>query len=82
MNNRQYLESIKQTVYENLKSLQHAPSVQMQDVPPDFYQLDEKGELDPDSRNLQDDEKRIEHPGEFYDGERDQDKETESTIIG
>ncbi|UYV65481.1 HDAC3 [Cordylochernes scorpioides] len=45
----QYLEAIVKSVIENVKCLSHAPSVQMQDVPPDFFKYEET-EDDPDSR--------------------------------
>ncbi len=57
----QYLDSMKQFVHENLKFLSHAPSVQMQDVPPDAYNSDfmnNEDSLDPDVRNHNSDEKR------------------------
>merc|ERR1719435_177685 len=38
-NSRVYLDTIKQTVHECLKDLQHAPSVQLQDVPRDLISL-------------------------------------------
>lgn len=46
----QFLETILKTVQDNLKCLVHAPSVQMQDVPPDLLSLEETKEPDPDSR--------------------------------
>ena len=42
---------MRQTVQENLKCIAHAPSVQMQDVPPDLLSLDETEEPDPDVRS-------------------------------
>ena len=36
----QYLESINQFVRENLRQLEHAPGIQMQDVPRDLIDLD------------------------------------------
>ena len=51
----QYLDNIKYTVLENLKAMTHAPSVQMQDVPPDLLNVDNTEESDPDIRNHQDD---------------------------
>uniref|UniRef100_A0A1I8G7H4 Histone deacetylase n=1 Tax=Macrostomum lignano TaxID=282301 RepID=A0A1I8G7H4_9PLAT len=42
MNTKTYLDSIRVVVHDNLKQLSHAPSVQLQDVPPDFFpQLDD-----------------------------------------
>jgi len=78
-NTRVYLDTIKQTVHECLKDLQHAPSVQLQDVPPDLINLDDlEGEPDPnpDVRNAEDEEnKRIQPSNEYYDGEKDNDKD-------
>ena len=36
----QYLDMIRQFVHENLRHMAHAPSIQMQDVPPDMIDLD------------------------------------------
>ena len=45
--------------HENLRSLIHAPSVQMQDVPPDLLSLDQNDdENDADSRVNADQEER------------------------
>ena len=59
-NNRQYLDSVKQQVLENLRMLQGAPSVQMSQLP-------DLGEPagEPESR--------AEHPAEYYDGPHDND---------
>jgi len=81
-NSKQYLETIIKTIHENLRMIEHAPrykkkliymfvksinlsnliifSVMMQDVPPDLLNFDESEELDPD---------------EYYDGEKDQDRD-------
>ncbi|KAI1871105.1 hypothetical protein JX265_006145 [Neoarthrinium moseri] len=48
-NSPEYLEKIKNQLIENLRRTAHAPSVQMQDVPPDFPQTlteEEEAELD------------------------------------
>ena len=34
------MDTIRQTVHDNLKNIAHAPSVQLQDVPPSFFELD------------------------------------------
>ena len=39
MNSRTYLDSVRQHVVENLRSLAHAPSVGMHEVPPDMMDL-------------------------------------------
>lgn len=46
----QYLEQIRQTVFENLKMLNHAPSVQIHDVPSDMLSYERNDEPDPDER--------------------------------
>lgn len=46
----QYLEQIRQTVFENLKMLNHAPSVQIHDVPSDILSYERTDEPDPDER--------------------------------
>lgn len=75
-NTKQYLDTIRQTVIESLKVVAHAPSVQMQDVQPDILDYEPSEELDPDIRNHQNDlDNRIDPINEFYDGERDQDKD-------
>ena len=48
----QYLDHIKHTVIENVKCLTGAPSVQMQEVPPDFMCLESmEDQRDPDERH-------------------------------
>ncbi|KAI9136918.1 hypothetical protein BKA69DRAFT_1101288 [Paraphysoderma sedebokerense] len=51
LNTREYLEKVKTRIIENLRHIQHAPSVQMQPVPPDpvLDEIDEDKE-DPDVR--------------------------------
>ncbi|KAJ3587921.1 hypothetical protein NHX12_011516 [Muraenolepis orangiensis] len=65
-NTRQYLEQIRQTVFENLKMLNHAPSVQIHDVPNDLLSFERTDE--PEASN------------EFYDGDHDNDKESDVEI--
>ena len=52
-NTRQYLETIKATVIDNLRLLPHSPSVQMQQVPPDMLSMEVTTETNPDERNPQ-----------------------------
>lgn len=54
-NARPYLESIKQAVIENLRVLPNAPSVQMQQVPPDMLSMEVAMENNPDERESQND---------------------------
>lgn len=65
-NTRKYLESIKTQIMEQLRFLNGAPSVQMQDVPPDLQgfdpdmdavMLDEKADATTDSRDIELDRK-------------------------
>ena len=52
-NTRQYLDTIKATVIDNLRLLPHSPSVQMQQVPPDMLSMEVTMETNPDERNSQ-----------------------------
>uniref|UniRef100_A0A8C9QXW7 Histone deacetylase n=1 Tax=Scleropages formosus TaxID=113540 RepID=A0A8C9QXW7_SCLFO len=58
-NSRQYLEQIRQTVFENLKMLNHAPSVQIHDVPSDLLNYERTDEADPDERGSEDNYSRF-----------------------
>lgn len=61
---------------------QHSPSVQMHDVPGDAVPEDEKikEDDDPDVRISQDlEDKIVEAKNEFYDGDKDNDKENLET---
>ncbi|KAI0218009.1 Histone deacetylase 3 [Lamellibrachia satsuma] len=75
-NTKLYLDTLKQFIHENLRTLIHAPSVQMHDVPPDLISLDNVEEMDPDTRNQPEEvERRVEPESEFFDGEKDHDKD-------
>jgi len=77
MNNnpKEELEKTKIQVLQNLSYLEHAPSVQMQQVPPDFYSLEDMSEPDPDVRISQKDEdKMVVKENEFFEDDKDQDK--------
>ncbi|KAL4236523.1 Histone deacetylase 3 [Mactra antiquata] len=75
-NTKQYIEGLKQMVHDNLKQLACSPSVEMQDVPPDLLSLDNTEEQNPDITNNQyDNDKRIEANNEFYDDDKDNDKD-------
>jgi len=74
-NPKEELEKTKIQVLQNLSYLEHAPSVQMQQVPPDFYSLEDISEPDPDVRISQKDEdKMVVKENEFFEDEKDQDK--------
>ncbi|KAG7278923.1 hypothetical protein CRUP_024932 [Coryphaenoides rupestris] len=47
-NTRQYLEQIRQTVFENLKMLNHAPSVQIHDASNEYYEGDHDNDKESD----------------------------------
>ncbi len=84
-NSKQYLDSIVETMYQQLKIVQHAPSVQMQDVPGPFPPEDHGhlDDLDPDTRTHDvEEERRVEAEGEFYDGDKDQDGDTTDDVDG
>lgn len=63
------------TILQSLQSLDAAPSVQMQQVPPDMYSLEDAAaaadaEADPDQRiSRKDQDKMVEKEGEFYEDE-------------
>jgi len=80
-NSRQYLDSIMETMHNQLKMVQHAPSVQMQDMPNSTsINMSQHMEdiLDPDERtnDIEEERRGAEHDSEFYDGDRDQDGDT------
>ncbi|KAI8442390.1 hypothetical protein MSG28_005908 [Choristoneura fumiferana] len=77
-NSKQYLEAITKHVYDNLRMCQHSPAVQMTHVPGDFFPDDYKiRDDDPDTRISQEEaDKMVEPKNEFFDDEKDNDKET------
>ncbi|KAH0618157.1 hypothetical protein JD844_017143 [Phrynosoma platyrhinos] len=79
-----YLDQIRQTIFENLKMLNHAPSVQIHDVPSDLLSYDRTDEPDPEERGSEDNYSRQvvlpEASNDFYDGEHDNDKESDVEI--
>eukprot|EP00823_Brevimastigomonas_motovehiculus_P006427 TRINITY_DN5316_c0_g1_i1.p1 TRINITY_DN5316_c0_g1~~TRINITY_DN5316_c0_g1_i1.p1 ORF type:complete len:518 (+),score=143.97 TRINITY_DN5316_c0_g1_i1:58-1611(+) len=88
MNTKDELEKKKSTIMQNLSVLEHAPSVQMQQVPPDYYIMDDPEEPNPDIRISQKDEdKMVIKDNEMYSDEKDQDagrreyKETASSLV-
>jgi len=68
LNTPDYLEKYKQQIFENLRQLQGAPSVALQDTPGDLYEDDEDSDgEDPDVRESQRMlDRRVEHDSEFY----------------
>ncbi|KAJ7522667.1 hypothetical protein O6H91_18G021600 [Diphasiastrum complanatum] len=81
MNSKTYLGTIKMQVLENLRNIQHAPGVQMHEVPPDSYLPDfDEDEINPDERldqHIQD--KHVQRDEEFYYGDNDNDHDMEDT---
>lgn len=75
LNSKSYLSTIKMQVFENLRYIQHAPGVQMQEVPPDFYIPDfDEDEQNPDERISQHaQDKHIQRDDEYYEGDHDND---------
>ncbi len=77
-NSKQYLELIVKHTYDNLKMVQHSPSVQMHNTPGDLLPNMENAmidDLDPDVRAPQvEEDKKVDPANEFYDDEQDQDK--------
>ncbi|XP_044966447.1 histone deacetylase 9 isoform X1 [Hordeum vulgare subsp. vulgare] len=75
LNSKTYLSSIKVQVMESLRAIQHAPGVQMQEVPPDFYVPDfDEDELDPDERvDQHTQDKQVHRDDEYYEGDNDND---------
>jgi len=68
-NSRQYLETVKQQVYENLRMLNGAPGVQMQQVPPDLERTEAGGaDGDPSADERGGSSSGPAHPAEYYEG--------------
>ena len=66
LNTRQYLDAVKQTVFENMRMLQGAPSVGMDQIP-DLLPDTKPPAADPDARGIN--SGAAQHGAEFYDGE-------------
>lgn len=64
LNTRKYLGTLKEKIMENLRCLQAAPSVEMQEVPSRFSLSEDEDEVEPDKRHQK---KRKQADGEFYD---------------
>ena len=78
-NDREFLDGIKTTIFQQLSALDHAPSVQMHEVPPDLfdhevYDARREAEVDPDVRVPEKDQDRLVQPAnEFFDDDMDAD---------
>ncbi|XP_078489670.1 histone deacetylase 1-like isoform X2 [Ciona intestinalis] len=71
-NTMEYLQKIRQRLFENLRMLPHAPGVQMQDIPPDAVVSgsDDEAMDDPDKKtSIRASDKRIQRPDEYSDSE-------------
>lgn len=66
-NSRHYLETIVGTTYTQLRKVQHAPSVQMQDVPSVFERPED--DEDDETDEEEEEERRVIPENEFYDPE-------------
>ncbi|KAL6729755.1 hypothetical protein Aduo_000783 [Ancylostoma duodenale] len=82
-NTQDYLEKTMTRLFENLRELPYAPSVQMQPIPPDSIYVPDKALLEdhsnPDVRNpsaIYD--RAVEHEGEYYDGSKEGVKDAQS----
>ena len=79
-NSRQYLEQLKSKVIDNLRNLQGAPGVQMQEVPPDIIS-EEHDKINLENESTDDREpqlskdKYVQHESELYDDDKDQDQD-------
>ena len=77
LNDPKDLEKTKIKILQNLSLIEHAPSVQMQQVPPDFYLNDpglHEDTHDPNVRmSLAAQDREVQKKGEFFDGDDDQD---------
>ncbi|ONI01112.1 hypothetical protein PRUPE_6G122500 [Prunus persica] len=75
LNSKSYISTIKMQVLENLRCIQHAPNVQMQEVPPDFYIPDfDEDAQNPDERvDQHTQDKHIQRDDEYYEGDNDND---------
>jgi len=73
-NSKMYLEKLRIKIMENLRSLNAAPSVQMQEMPPTTYDSDfaSEDDFDPDERRLQAEMDARQDPREMFDDENDQ----------
>jgi len=72
-NSKQYLEKLRIKIMENLRALNAAPSVQMQEMPPtDFDSESDDDDADPDERPMQAAADARQASNEMYDDEQDQ----------
>ncbi|EGG20751.1 histone deacetylase family protein [Cavenderia fasciculata] len=72
-NSKDYLEKLKIQILENLRHLQHAPSIAHTEIPPDSYSYsDDEDDEDPDVRISESDrDRRVTNPGELSDSDEE-----------
>jgi len=74
-NSREYLENVKMKLFEHLRNIEHAPSVQMHQIPPDMYLVEDMEEDNPEVRFSQkEQDKYVQPDNEFYADDKDQDR--------
>eukprot|EP00276_Gloeochaete_wittrockiana_P004748 CAMPEP_0184661950 /NCGR_PEP_ID=MMETSP0308-20130426/40934_1 /TAXON_ID=38269 /ORGANISM="Gloeochaete witrockiana, Strain SAG 46.84" /LENGTH=448 /DNA_ID=CAMNT_0027103637 /DNA_START=164 /DNA_END=1510 /DNA_ORIENTATION=- len=83
-NSREYLDSLKSKLLEQLRHVEAVPSVPFQEVPADVYKSDsDEEDRDPDVRiSTRDRDKHVAKPGEFSDSEDEGDAPTQNGIAG
>ena len=82
-NTTEYLDKIKNQLFENLRMLPHAPGVQMQAIPEDAMQVDREEVEKPDVRQSQGDkDKRVSVNNEFSDSEDEGDRKDQKSHKG
>lgn len=84
-NPRERMEQITNKILANLQELDCAPSVQMHQVPPDFFLMDKFGDegMDPDVRVAEEEQDAIvQKNNAFYNGDKDNDNSTSAKLTG
>jgi len=78
LNTPEYLDKIKERLFENLRQINHAPSVPFHQTPRDDDDEDEddnEADAMADVRiSAKEEDKSVAHPADFYDGENDHDR--------
>ena len=77
-NDSEYIEDVKTKILQNLSYLSHAPSVQMQEIPPDYFDqemyAEKRDKLNPDVRIQEKDRDDVVMPdNEYYEDDVDVD---------
>jgi histone deacetylase 1/2 len=90
-NDPAYLEDIKTKIFQNLSNLEHAPSVQMHEVPPDLFDHDiREAKLEQQREKQRTDHRVKEHlrdevrlgANEYFEDEMDHDHHAGTKISG